>query len=120
MGRSRPRLETVLDVVNRIHGGNVLLDLLSDLYARPNGMHEFFARHLLANGGHLTANFDICIEEAGRHLAGRDVDLLHALGGLAQRWHPNADKIRPLEVVAEVEKMLSNELDRRFGPGTRA
>lgn len=41
----------------------------------------------------------------------RDVDLLHALGELAQRWHPNADKIRPLEVVAEVEKMLSNELD---------
>ncbi|TCV96249.1 2-octaprenylphenol hydroxylase [Luteibacter rhizovicinus] len=41
----------------------------------------------------------------------RDVDLLHALGTLAQRWHPNADKIRPLDVVAEVEKMLSNELD---------
>lgn len=41
----------------------------------------------------------------------RDIDLLHALGTLAQRWHPNADKIRPLEVVAEVEKMLSNELD---------
>ncbi|NID16256.1 ubiquinone biosynthesis regulatory protein kinase UbiB [Luteibacter yeojuensis] len=41
----------------------------------------------------------------------RDVDLLHALGQLAQRWHPNADKIRPLDVVAEVEKMLSNELD---------
>jgi ubiquinone biosynthesis protein len=41
----------------------------------------------------------------------RDVSLLHSLGGLAQRWHPNADKIRPLEVVAEVEKMLDNELD---------
>jgi ubiquinone biosynthesis protein len=41
----------------------------------------------------------------------RDIDLLRALGELAQRWHPNADKIRPLEVVAEVEKMLSNELD---------
>jgi ubiquinone biosynthesis protein len=41
----------------------------------------------------------------------RDVDLLHALGELAQRWHPNADKIRPLDVVAEVEKMLGNELD---------
>jgi ubiquinone biosynthesis protein len=41
----------------------------------------------------------------------RDVGLLHALGKLAQRWHPNADKIRPMEVVAEVEKMLSNELD---------
>jgi ubiquinone biosynthesis protein len=40
-----------------------------------------------------------------------DVSLLHALGELAQRWHPNADKIRPLDVVAEVEKMLGNELD---------
>lgn len=41
----------------------------------------------------------------------RDIDLLHSLGELAQRWHPNADKIRPLDVVAEVEKMLDNELD---------
>ncbi|KGI79085.1 ubiquinone biosynthesis regulatory protein kinase UbiB [Oleiagrimonas soli] len=41
----------------------------------------------------------------------RDVDLLHALGELAQRWHPNADKIRPMDVVAEIEKTLENELD---------
>lgn len=41
----------------------------------------------------------------------RDVRLLHSLAELAQRWHPRADKIRPLEVVAEVEKMLENELD---------
>ena len=41
----------------------------------------------------------------------RDVRLLRSLGELVQRWHPNADKIRPLEVVAEVEKMLENELD---------
>jgi ubiquinone biosynthesis protein len=41
----------------------------------------------------------------------RDIDLLRALGELAQRWHPNADKIRPLEVVAEIEKTLENELD---------
>ncbi|QEE23456.1 MAG: ubiquinone biosynthesis regulatory protein kinase UbiB [Rhodanobacter sp.] len=41
----------------------------------------------------------------------RDVKLLHSLGELAQRWHPNADKIRPLDVVGEVEKMLENELD---------
>lgn len=41
----------------------------------------------------------------------RDVKLLRSLGQLAQRWHPNADKIRPLDVVAEVEKMLENELD---------
>jgi ubiquinone biosynthesis protein len=41
----------------------------------------------------------------------RDVRLLRSLGELAQRWHPHADKIRPLDVVAEVEKMLDNELD---------
>lgn len=41
----------------------------------------------------------------------RDVALLRSLGQLVDRWHPNADKIRPLEVVAEVEKMLENELD---------
>ena len=40
-----------------------------------------------------------------------DVSLLRALGELVDRWHPNADKIRPMEVVAEVEKMLENELD---------
>ncbi|MDE2307455.1 MAG: ubiquinone biosynthesis regulatory protein kinase UbiB [Xanthomonadaceae bacterium] len=41
----------------------------------------------------------------------RDVRLLRSLGELARRWHPKADKIRPLDVVAEVEKMLENELD---------
>ncbi|MDI3262914.1 MAG: ubiquinone biosynthesis regulatory protein kinase UbiB [Fulvimonas sp.] len=41
----------------------------------------------------------------------RDVALLRTLGALVQRWHPQADKLRPLEIVAEVEKMLENELD---------
>ncbi len=40
-----------------------------------------------------------------------DMALLRSLGNLAQRWHPDADKIRPLEVVAEVHKMLENEQD---------
>ena len=41
----------------------------------------------------------------------RNVDLLRSLGRLADRWHPAADKIRPLEVVAEIEKTLEHELD---------
>jgi ubiquinone biosynthesis protein len=40
-----------------------------------------------------------------------DIDLLHALGELAQRWHPAADKIRPREIVLEIEMTLRNELD---------
>lgn len=40
-----------------------------------------------------------------------DIALLRALGELAQRWHPAADKIRPRDIVAEVETTLTNELD---------
>jgi ubiquinone biosynthesis protein len=40
-----------------------------------------------------------------------DIDLLKALGELAQRWHPAADKIHPREIVAEIQTTLNNELD---------
>jgi ubiquinone biosynthesis protein len=40
-----------------------------------------------------------------------DIDLLRALGEIAQRWHPAADKIRPREIVLEIETTLLNELD---------
>ncbi|NCT69056.1 MAG: ubiquinone biosynthesis regulatory protein kinase UbiB [Rhodanobacteraceae bacterium] len=40
-----------------------------------------------------------------------DIALLRALAGLVQRFHPNADKIRPHEVVDEIETTLTNELD---------
>jgi ubiquinone biosynthesis protein len=46
-----------------------------------------------------------------RERIARDIDLLRALGALAERVHPNADKIRPREVVAEIESTLVNELD---------
>ena len=41
----------------------------------------------------------------------RDIALLHTLGRLVQRYHPHADKVRPLEVVAEIEKTLEHELN---------
>jgi ubiquinone biosynthesis protein len=40
-----------------------------------------------------------------------DIALLRALGEIAQRWHPAADKIRPRDIVAEIETTLTNELD---------
>ena len=46
-----------------------------------------------------------------RERISRDIELLRALGELANRVHPNADKIRPLDVVAEIESTLLNELD---------
>ncbi|MFP7723231.1 ubiquinone biosynthesis regulatory protein kinase UbiB [Lysobacter sp. A3-1-A15] len=40
-----------------------------------------------------------------------DVGLLKAMAGLVEHTHPHADKIRPREVVAEIEHTLAAELD---------
>jgi len=40
-----------------------------------------------------------------------DIALLKSLAALVDRTHPNADKIRPREIVAEIENTLNAELD---------
>ncbi|HEY4555987.1 MAG TPA: ubiquinone biosynthesis regulatory protein kinase UbiB, partial [Lysobacter sp.] len=40
-----------------------------------------------------------------------DIALLRAIAALVERTHPNADKIRPRAVVAEIEGTLAAELD---------
>ncbi|MES0872901.1 ubiquinone biosynthesis regulatory protein kinase UbiB [Sinimarinibacterium thermocellulolyticum] len=40
-----------------------------------------------------------------------DIELLHTLAALAQRFSPTARRLRPREVVAEYEKVILNELD---------
>ncbi len=40
-----------------------------------------------------------------------DIALLKAVAGVVERTHPSADKIRPREIVAEIENTLAAELD---------
>jgi ubiquinone biosynthesis protein len=40
-----------------------------------------------------------------------DLGLLRTLAAFAQRYAPNAEHIRPLDVVAEIERTLTDELD---------
>ncbi len=40
-----------------------------------------------------------------------DIALLSSIAGLVERAHPNADKIRPREIVREVQSTLAAELD---------
>ncbi|MET0224890.1 MAG: ubiquinone biosynthesis regulatory protein kinase UbiB [Dokdonella sp.] len=40
-----------------------------------------------------------------------DIALLDAVADSVQRFHPNADKIRPRDIVAEIRTTLTNELD---------
>lgn len=77
--RSYPRLETILEIVAREHGLEILLSLLSDIAeAPPNGSHQFFAEHTTLGGVHVTANFDTCIERAG----GNTKRIVHFHGSL--------------------------------------
>jgi ubiquinone biosynthesis protein len=41
----------------------------------------------------------------------RDLEVLHALAGLALRYFPDAARLRPTEVVAEYDKTIMDELD---------
>ena len=46
-----------------------------------------------------------------RELIERDLDVLYALADLAHRYWPEGKRLRPLEVVAEYEKTVLDELD---------
>jgi ubiquinone biosynthesis protein len=44
-------------------------------------------------------------------LIARDLEVLYAIAGLAERYWPEARRLHPSEVVAEFEKTLFNEID---------
>jgi len=46
-----------------------------------------------------------------REIIGRDLEVLHALAGLAEDYWPGSRRLHPREVVAEYEKTILNELD---------
>ena len=46
-----------------------------------------------------------------REVIGRDLEVLFAMAGLAARYWPESKRLRPLEVVAEYEKTILDELD---------
>ncbi len=46
-----------------------------------------------------------------REVIGRDLEVLHALAGLAEDYWPDSRRFRPRDVVAEYEKTILNELD---------
>lgn len=105
-----PRLETVLGVAARVYGPDAIDQVLVDVAtAEPNRLHHFFAEHLAAGGDHLTANFDTCVERAGRvrSLGWPESDLLHfhrAIGGR-----------EPLgATLAEIESGFTGDVATRF------
>jgi ubiquinone biosynthesis protein len=46
-----------------------------------------------------------------REVIGRDLEVLYALAALAARWWPEAHRLKPVEIVAEYEQTVLDELD---------
>ncbi|MCC5793778.1 MAG: ubiquinone biosynthesis regulatory protein kinase UbiB [Chromatiales bacterium] len=91
-------------------------------YGRP--AHEVFARfekEALAaasiaqvHAARLHTGEDVVVKilRPGVHgMIARDIEVMYALARLAQRYWPEARRLRPVEVVAEYEKTIINELD---------
>jgi hypothetical protein len=120
LDRRRPRLETLLDVVARVHGAAALVDVLGDLREAPyNDVHRFLAAHLLAGGHHVTTNFDSCLEAAAEAVGGSG-EVVHVHGSFAADWtgqELGATLARvelglPAEVRAALDRVLLAEAAR--------
>ncbi len=84
------------------------------LYARFDEMPLASASIAQVHAAALPDGREVVVKVARPGIAkqiARDLDLLHALADLVARWHPQADKIRPQEIVEEIEKTLYHELD---------
>ncbi len=46
-----------------------------------------------------------------RELVRRDLEVMYALARLAERWWPESRRLRPVDIVAEYDKTIINELD---------
>lgn len=55
-----------------------------------------------------------------RELIERDVEVLHTLAELANRYWPEAPRLRPLELVREYQKTILDELDLKREAGNAA
>lgn len=112
-----PRLETVLGVVSRVHGEQAVDDSVADVArAEPNRLHRFLAHHLTRGGGHLTANFDECVEKAGATLghAPGPGGMLHFHGATG----PHGGVLGA--TLERIEKGFPPDLADRFIDGLRA
>ena len=101
---------------------NEAIDILDRAYGQP--VHNIFARFdeepfaaasiaqihtaKLHDGTEVIVKL---LRPGVRKLIERDIEVLYALAGLADRYWNLGKRLRPLEVVAEYEKTIINELD---------
>jgi len=101
---------------------NEAIEILDKAYGQP--VHDIFARFdeepfaaasiAQIHTAKLHDDTEVIVKllrPGVRKLIERDIEVLYALAGLADRYWDLGKRLRPLEVVAEYEKTIINELD---------
>ena len=102
--------------------GNVARGIIEGVYGKPVGevFSEFQTQPLAAasiaqvHAAKLKTGQEVVVKvlrPGMRELIERDLEVLYALGRLAQRYWAEARRLRPVEIVAEYEKTILDELD---------
>ncbi|HYK25126.1 MAG TPA: ubiquinone biosynthesis regulatory protein kinase UbiB, partial [Steroidobacteraceae bacterium] len=102
--------------------GDVARAIVERAYGRPLGeVFDRFDEVPLAaasiaqvHTAHLPSGKEVVVKvlrPGMREVIQRDLEVLYALAGLAQKYWPEGRRLRPVEVVAEYEKTILDELD---------
>ena len=102
--------------------GNVARGIVEGVYGKPVGevFSEFETQPLAAasiaqvHAAKLKTGEEVVVKvlrPGMRELIERDLEVLYALADLAQRYWADARRLRPVEIVAEYEKTILDELD---------
>ncbi|WHZ20104.1 MAG: Ubiquinone biosynthesis regulatory protein kinase UbiB [Rhodanobacteraceae bacterium] len=87
---------------------------IGELYASFDETPLASASIAQVHAAHLPNNREVVVKVLRPNVAKnvrRNLELLDALARLVERWHPQADKIRPRDMFDEVAKTLHNELN---------
>jgi len=101
--------EQVVDILNKAYGKPVQ-EIFAHFDMEPLAAASIAQVHVveLQDGSEAIVKV---LRPGVRGLIERDLDILYALAGLADKYWETGKRLRPLEVVAEYEKTVLDELD---------
>lgn len=102
--------EQALALIQQAYGEQAVPELFSHIDDEPLASASVAQVHAaqLVDGSEVVVKI---IRPNIKHAIKRDVDLLHTLAALAERYWSEGKRLRPKEIVQELEKNLFDELD---------